>query len=147
MAYVQKHFAGAELQECHNGYIRYQVPSAAGASLADCFDIMEAGKTAVGLEDYSITQTTLEEIFCNFAESGRETDSAVAASDEDRAARLSRATTTSVVNPVYAPSATAPTRASADGATAAMALAGTDSQAADADKDEYLTIYAASTDV
>jgi len=71
---IEKHFAGAKLKECHNGFFRYQIPTTCPVSLADAFDILEAEKESVNLEDYSISQVDLETIFCTFAEMSKHED-------------------------------------------------------------------------
>jgi hypothetical protein len=148
MDFVSKHFAGATLEECHNGYIRYQIPSGAGLSLADCFDLMEVAKAKTGVEDYSVTQTTLEEIFCNFAEAGRADEQlqrernaadvvAIGGGNASRR-RPPGQTTMAVANPLYLQSDETASRASGS-----HALARLDSGAPSSstfDEDAYLTI-------
>lgn len=148
MDFVSKHFAGATLEECHNGYIRYQIPSDAGLSLADCFDLMEVAKAKMGVEDYSVTQTTLEEIFCNFAEAGqaveqlqRERDAAdviVGGGGNMALRRATGQTTMAVANPLYLQVDETESRASGSDASARP-----DSGApltSTFDEDAYLTI-------
>jgi len=65
--FVQKTFVGAELKECHHGYIRYHLPREKLPPLSEIFLQVEKEKKALKLEDYSISQTSLDEIFCNFA--------------------------------------------------------------------------------
>jgi hypothetical protein len=46
----------------------------ASFKLSDAFKALEQEKDVLHLEDYSITQTTLEDIFCNFADQQRADD-------------------------------------------------------------------------
>lgn len=73
MEFVAATFEGAVLKECHNGLLRYQLPRDS-FDLAVVFQKLENGKKALGLEDYSVTQTTLEDVFCNFAQHQSEED-------------------------------------------------------------------------
>ena len=135
MDFVRKHFAGATLEECHNGYIRYQIPSDAGMSLADCFDLMEAAKVQTGIEDYSVTQTTLEEIFCSFAEGGRAEEDAGDTGAPVRNGTASSAghTTMAMANPVYL-------QAASDDDAADGGASSAEPEARSFDEDGYLTI-------
>lgn len=45
---------------------QYQVPMG-DLSWAEIFDKMEQNKTSLHIEDYSVSQTTLEQVFINFA--------------------------------------------------------------------------------
>merc|ERR1712232_1547743 len=69
---MKQRFPTASLEECHNGYVRYQIPSANMPPLSSLFQFMEGAKDNVGLEDYSISQTSLDQIFCNFAAAQRD---------------------------------------------------------------------------
>ena len=58
--YVCQHFPGAELKENQCNYIVYQLP--AGMPLARAFSVMEDGRRELDLEDYSLSQTTLDDV-------------------------------------------------------------------------------------
>ncbi|KAL0491421.1 hypothetical protein AKO1_009845 [Acrasis kona] len=47
----------------------YEIRNDQKTPLANMFEIMEANKSEYGIEDYSISQTTLEQVFLNFARS------------------------------------------------------------------------------
>uniref|UniRef100_T1IGZ9 ABC transporter domain-containing protein n=1 Tax=Strigamia maritima TaxID=126957 RepID=T1IGZ9_STRMM len=61
----QHFFSGSELKEIHQGMVYYLIENPK-LSLASIFSTMENIKVEYNLEDYSIGQTTLEDIFLNF---------------------------------------------------------------------------------
>jgi hypothetical protein len=59
--------------------VRYRLPSTAlargwKASVAGAFASLEGNKTRLGIEDYQLGQTTLEEVFLRFAEEAADAD-------------------------------------------------------------------------
>ena len=66
MDYIATTFPGSILKDEHQGLLHYQVidPS---VSLGRLFGTMEAVKERLSIEDYSVSQTTLEQVFINFA--------------------------------------------------------------------------------
>jgi ABC-type multidrug transport system ATPase subunit len=64
--YVARNFSGAKLAECHGGRIKFRLPKST-LSLAQIFREMETVKSQMGIEDYSINQTSLEQIFLSIA--------------------------------------------------------------------------------
>ena len=64
--FVEKTFPGSQLKDLHRGYVHYQIDSQ-GLSWARVFGTMEAAKVEYNIEDYSVSQTTLEQVFINFA--------------------------------------------------------------------------------
>ncbi|NXV76306.1 ABCA1 protein, partial [Atlantisia rogersi] len=63
---MQHHFPGIVLKERHRGLLQYQLPSRAG-SLASIFSILAAHRGPCHIEDYSVSQTTLDQVFVHFA--------------------------------------------------------------------------------
>lgn len=55
----------ATLTESHGGYLKYQL--GVEASLATVFGTMEAHKDELEVEDYAMSQTSLEQVFLAFA--------------------------------------------------------------------------------
>lgn len=55
-------FPGAELREAHGGRLRFQLPPGEACSLARVFGELAARGAEQGVEDFSVTQTTLEEV-------------------------------------------------------------------------------------
>ncbi|BFZ10796.1 hypothetical protein BsWGS_13835 [Bradybaena similaris] len=62
---IQTHFPSAVVFDDHEGYIHLQVPDA-NVKIADIFSLMEDIKQTFQLEDYSVHQTTLEQVFLSF---------------------------------------------------------------------------------
>uniref|UniRef100_H3C1X8 P-type phospholipid transporter n=1 Tax=Tetraodon nigroviridis TaxID=99883 RepID=H3C1X8_TETNG len=64
--FVQETFAGGVLKEKHHNTLQYQLPSTQGA-LADIFHQLAKHQRRLAIEDYSVSQTTLDQVFVNFA--------------------------------------------------------------------------------
>eukprot|EP00123_Amoebidium_parasiticum_P015512 comp23006_c0_seq1/m.36687 comp23006_c0_seq1/g.36687 ORF comp23006_c0_seq1/g.36687 comp23006_c0_seq1/m.36687 type:complete len:1736 (-) comp23006_c0_seq1:41-5248(-) len=64
--YVQETFSGAVLKEEHQGLLTYALPKE-GVTLGQVFGALERARGRLGLDDYSLSQTTLEQIFILFA--------------------------------------------------------------------------------
>lgn len=65
-AFVEETFEGCVLKDLHHGYIHYQINSTR-LTWAKLFGTMEGAKVQYEIEDYSVSQTTLEQVFLNFA--------------------------------------------------------------------------------
>lgn len=65
--YVTKRFAGASVDERHGGFVRFKVPTAAVTSIADLFQAIEQAKQQLCIENYALSQGTLEQVFIRFA--------------------------------------------------------------------------------
>ncbi|XP_050766354.1 phospholipid-transporting ATPase ABCA7 [Gymnogyps californianus] len=63
---MQRRFPGIVLKERHGGLLQYQLPSRAG-SLASVFSVLAAHHGPCHIEDYSVSQTTLDQVFVHFA--------------------------------------------------------------------------------
>lgn len=59
-AFVKKTFANTVVKDMHLPQIKFVV---AGAELSKIFGVMERAKNEIGLEDYSVTQPTLQQVF------------------------------------------------------------------------------------
>lgn len=57
-------FPGSVLRERHHNMLQFQVAS---ASLARIFRLLVSHKDSLLVEEYSVTQTTLDQVFVNFA--------------------------------------------------------------------------------
>lgn len=65
--FVRGRFPEAVLDEQHDGYLRYSIPNCSG-SIGSIFGALEAANNDAELfEDYALTQTSLEHVFCRFA--------------------------------------------------------------------------------
>jgi len=69
--FIKKHFPKAELKEQFGNTLRYQIPTTdfngVKRDLADMFELVEAKKGRLHIENYAIGQMSLEEIFNTFA--------------------------------------------------------------------------------
>uniref|UniRef100_A0A1B6DIK2 ABC transporter domain-containing protein n=2 Tax=Clastoptera arizonana TaxID=38151 RepID=A0A1B6DIK2_9HEMI len=64
--FIDQELPGAVLLEAHYNQIRYQL-TMSNLKLHKVFSTMEAAKRSMIVEDYSLSQTTLEEVFIRFA--------------------------------------------------------------------------------
>ena len=71
LSFFQASFAGATLRERQGTKVRYEVPSkepsGAERKLSQMFGTIEEAKEKLCVEDYSVSQTSLEQIFNQFA--------------------------------------------------------------------------------
>lgn len=65
--FVSNLFPDAILEESFADRLVYSVPQHAVSSLADCFSKLEKAKQELNIEEYSFSQTTLEQVFLKFA--------------------------------------------------------------------------------
>ncbi|XP_030830907.1 ATP-binding cassette transporter subfamily A isoform X1 [Strongylocentrotus purpuratus] len=65
-AFVAEGFEGAVLLEQHQQLVHYQVDSGT-TNWSFIFGLLEENKERLGIVDYSVSQTTLEQVFINFA--------------------------------------------------------------------------------
>eukprot|EP00823_Brevimastigomonas_motovehiculus_P003037 TRINITY_DN1824_c0_g1_i1.p1 TRINITY_DN1824_c0_g1~~TRINITY_DN1824_c0_g1_i1.p1 ORF type:complete len:444 (-),score=171.16 TRINITY_DN1824_c0_g1_i1:45-1184(-) len=68
--FVETTFANAQLTEQHGTRIKYQI--SCDRSLADVFRVIEVHKEELGIREYSVSQTSLEQIFIDFAKQQEE---------------------------------------------------------------------------
>ncbi|XP_051937575.1 glucosylceramide transporter ABCA12 [Hippocampus zosterae] len=64
--FMQKQFPSTYLKDQHSSVAEYHVPVAPGG-LADIFQQLETNKTSLKIKHFSVNQTTLDEVFVNFA--------------------------------------------------------------------------------
>ncbi|XP_078132549.1 phospholipid-transporting ATPase ABCA1 isoform X2 [Sander vitreus] len=64
--FVQQSFPGSILKEKHHNTLQYQLPYIQGA-LANIFSQFTSHQQRLGVEDYAVSQTTLDQVFVNFA--------------------------------------------------------------------------------
>jgi len=65
--YITDKFEGATKLESQGGQLRYQVPLESVNGLAELFVLLEDIKIRLGIESYSVGQTTLEQVFLSKA--------------------------------------------------------------------------------
>ncbi|XP_059372109.1 phospholipid-transporting ATPase ABCA1b [Carassius carassius] len=66
MKFIESELPGSTLKEKHRNMLQYQLPSSL-TSLAHIFSILTKNKEFLRIEDYSVSQTTLDQVFVNFA--------------------------------------------------------------------------------
>lgn len=64
-------------REEHQGRLAYYIPIT-DTKWSSMFDVMETGKTALAIESYSLSQTSLEQVFLTFTKYQREEARAIA---------------------------------------------------------------------
>ncbi|KAM9710193.1 uncharacterized protein abca12 isoform 2-T2 [Menidia menidia] len=64
--FMQRRFPSTYLKDQHSAMVEYHVPIAPGG-VADIFDQLESNKNALLIKHFSVSQTTLDEVFINFA--------------------------------------------------------------------------------
>jgi ATP-binding cassette subfamily A (ABC1) protein 3 len=71
--FVAKHFPSSELKDAHQGLLHFHLQSSEEAPLSwgRVFGLLESNKSALRLVDYSVSQTTLEQVFLGFARAQR----------------------------------------------------------------------------
>ena len=75
--FMASKFPGALVDEEHMGRVKYSL-SRIGLSLSHVFASLEAAKQELGLEDYSVSQSTLEQVFLSLANGNNVVNSAAA---------------------------------------------------------------------
>ena len=66
MDFIDRAFPGSILKDVHQGMIHFHITDMS-VSLSKLFGTMERAKEQYNIEDYSVSQTTLEQVFINFA--------------------------------------------------------------------------------
>ena len=64
--FINTSFPGSVLKDVHQGMVNYHITDTS-ISWAKIFGTMERAKHTYNIEDYSVSQTTLEQVFINFA--------------------------------------------------------------------------------
>ncbi|PIK54928.1 putative ATP-binding cassette sub-family A member 3 [Apostichopus japonicus] len=69
--FIRTNFPGAKLKDEHQNMVHYHITTE-GLTWGQVFGDMERNKTELAIEDYSVSQTSLEQVFLNFARRQRE---------------------------------------------------------------------------
>jgi len=72
--FMRLHFPEAKLEEEHQGLLQYIIPKAYNVTWAGIFALLERHKHQIGIQDYSVSQTSLEQVFLSFAKAQRGED-------------------------------------------------------------------------
>ncbi|CAF3018525.1 unnamed protein product [Rotaria sp. Silwood2] len=70
---IKNSFANIQLKEAYEGFVHIHI-NEANISLAQLFRIIESCKQTYSIENYTVSQTTLEQVFLNFARSQLDPD-------------------------------------------------------------------------
>ncbi|XP_067284959.1 phospholipid-transporting ATPase ABCA1 [Pseudorasbora parva] len=70
-SFVRDTFPGSTLKEKHHNTLQYQIPQGEG-TLAHIFSELNKHQQILQVEDYSVSQTTLDQVFVNFARQQRD---------------------------------------------------------------------------
>uniref|UniRef100_A0A3P9AZG2 P-type phospholipid transporter n=1 Tax=Maylandia zebra TaxID=106582 RepID=A0A3P9AZG2_9CICH len=73
MDFIERELPGSTLKEKHRNMLQYQLPSSL-TSLARIFSLLSKNKEVLSIEDYSVSQTTLDQVFVNFAKDQSDED-------------------------------------------------------------------------
>ncbi|KAK3507673.1 hypothetical protein QTP70_032792 [Hemibagrus guttatus] len=73
MELIECELPGSTLKEKHRNMLQYQLPSSL-SSLARIFSILSKNKEQLYIEDYTVSQTTLDQVFVNFAKDQSDED-------------------------------------------------------------------------
>lgn len=65
-SFMQSHFPSTYLKEQHSTMVEYHVPLAPGG-VSDIFGQLESNKNCLEIQHFSVSQTSLDEVFINFA--------------------------------------------------------------------------------
>jgi ATP-binding cassette subfamily A (ABC1) protein 3 len=65
---VKNSFPNSQLKEAYEGFVHIHITEP-NLSLAQLFRIIESCKQRYSIENYTVSQTTLEQVFLNFARS------------------------------------------------------------------------------
>jgi hypothetical protein len=61
-SYLESSFQGIVLKEQHHNMLQYQIPSSVNTCLAELFGRIESVREELAIEDYSVSQTTLDQV-------------------------------------------------------------------------------------
>ncbi|KAI7808566.1 uncharacterized protein abca12 isoform X2 [Triplophysa rosa] len=71
--FMQQNFPSVYLKDHHSNMVEYHVPVAPGG-VASIFNQLESNKAVLQIQHFSVSQTTLDEVFINFAEGKMDAD-------------------------------------------------------------------------
>uniref|UniRef100_A0A9J7YRV5 ATP-binding cassette, sub-family A (ABC1), member 12 n=1 Tax=Cyprinus carpio carpio TaxID=630221 RepID=A0A9J7YRV5_CYPCA len=71
--FMQQNFPSTFLKDHHSNMVEYHVPVAPGG-VASIFGLLESNKNVLQIKHFSVSQTTLDEVFINFAMGKTDTD-------------------------------------------------------------------------
>uniref|UniRef100_A0A8C4IKT2 P-type phospholipid transporter n=1 Tax=Dicentrarchus labrax TaxID=13489 RepID=A0A8C4IKT2_DICLA len=96
--YMKSSFPSVELKERHQNVLQYQLPSHA-CCLARVFEVLANNHEELGIIDFSVSQTTLDQVFVNFAKEQTDDDDCLTAVVTDRTSQTNLTALTTRINP------------------------------------------------
>ncbi|XP_034035958.1 phospholipid-transporting ATPase ABCA1 [Thalassophryne amazonica] len=96
--YIKDSFPAIELKERHQNVLQYQLSSHA-CCLAHVFDVLANNYEELGIIDFSVSQTTLDQVFVNFAKEQTDDDNLTDVVINNGSIRTNRAVTPNRINP------------------------------------------------
>ena len=72
MEYVRSKFPGSQLKEQRHRFLHYHIQRAPGLAWAHLFGAVERARSQYDIDDYSVSQTPLEQVFVRFARMQRQ---------------------------------------------------------------------------
>ncbi|KAK9972436.1 hypothetical protein ABG768_025743, partial [Culter alburnus] len=91
-SFVRDTFPGSTLKEKHHNTLQYQIPQGEG-TLAHIFSQLNKHQQMLQVEDYSVSQTTLDQVFVSFARQQRDEEDCVFENDVDLNDEIQTSTT------------------------------------------------------
>ena len=76
VTFMRDRFPGSKVDERHGLFLRFEIPSSI-VSLAETFAVIESQKAKLNIEDYAVSQGTLEQVFIQFAKTQTEETSLI----------------------------------------------------------------------
>ena len=70
--HITSTFPSSQLKDHHAGYLHYHIGRTSGLSYAQLFGAVERARSTYDIDDYSVTQASLEQVFIGFARLQRE---------------------------------------------------------------------------
>ena len=67
MQFISSTFPTSKLRDQHHGLVQYQIGRASGLTWARLFGTVEKNRSKYDVEDYSVSQSSLEQVFIGFA--------------------------------------------------------------------------------
>ena len=59
---MEKNFPGAVVVDEHSTMVNFEIPTSSVGRLSAAFDLMETNKVDLGIVDYALSQSTLEQV-------------------------------------------------------------------------------------
>jgi len=86
-AFICSEFSGVDELECYGGIMKFRL-GVQERKLSDIFSLLETNRSELGIIEYSLGQSTLEQIFINFAAAGDKEKAMENLNDEQKAKLL-----------------------------------------------------------